>query len=321
MLNSFLEQFPQAHGYDSVEAMLQPPSLPDDLVIVATPPSSHLAISLAAMESGRNVLCEKPLALNVSEAQTMLASAQAHGVRLAVCDVRLLGVAASTRTKQLLEDGAIGDPYHVTWINRAQRNRSGIEYQPATKWFLNRSISGGGTLMDWGPYDFAALDDLLNPVRVEVSGAWLASPRTAAAGPGEDDVEQHVGATLRYFRSTGAPVTVTYERAACTHGRPQSTTEIEGAAGAIRWDWIDWVGEGAVTLTKDNEGTPQLTTEKFPQSGEAHDRPLARYLEGLSEDTLRTSERALFRFQCLQAVYESVATGARVIIDAPDSRR
>ncbi|WP_299723066.1 hypothetical protein [Devosia sp.] len=73
--------------------------------------------------------------------------------------------------------GALGELYHVTCRHRTQRGRSGIEYQPEGRWFLDRAKSGGGVLMDWSVYDLATL---FEPTRVEIRDAWTAQPRTGA---------------------------------------------------------------------------------------------------------------------------------------------
>ena len=93
--------------------------------------------------------------------------------------------------------------------------------------------------MDRGPYDFTLLNDLLQPVRVDVLDAWMASPTTALSLPQGTlfNIEEHVGATLRYHLSDSTMVMVNYERSTCTHGEEQSIAEIEGTRGAVNWDY------------------------------------------------------------------------------------
>ena len=76
-LDAFCAEFPQARRAAGVETMLAEPAAPDDIVVVATPPATHFPLARMALESGRNVLCEKPLALTLAEAEGLLAIARA----------------------------------------------------------------------------------------------------------------------------------------------------------------------------------------------------------------------------------------------------
>ncbi len=75
-LAGFLDAFPEAVGFAGAEEMLAAePGRDDDVVIVATPPRFHREPAIAAARSGRHVLCEKPLAMTVGEAEEMLRAA------------------------------------------------------------------------------------------------------------------------------------------------------------------------------------------------------------------------------------------------------
>ena len=68
--------FPKARIYDSASALLQAESARLNFVDIATPPSEHAAIALAALDAGVHVLCEKPLCTTVEDADALLARAQ-----------------------------------------------------------------------------------------------------------------------------------------------------------------------------------------------------------------------------------------------------
>ncbi len=311
----FLAEYPDAHCVADAAELLAEPARLDDIVIVATPPFTHRSLTLLGLASGRHVLCEKPLAMDAAEATEMLAAARAAGRHLGCCSSRFLGVPATERTRDLVEQGTLGALYHATFVTRTQRARTGIEYQRAKPWFLDRSRSGGGTLMDWSPYDIAVLNHVLRPVRVEVSGAWMANPTTELDLPEGTvfDTEQHVGATLRLTRADGQQVTVAFERAACTHGAERQIAEIEGIEGAVRWDWIDWAGDGRVTVTRDDHGAAAETIEHPTGDvpADVHVRPLLAFAALIrGEPNLAiVDEQAVFNFHCLQAIYASARTG------------
>ena len=71
--------------------MLSQPAREGDIVVVATPPDTHADLAVQALHSGRHVLCEKPLALTVAEARTMLEAARARNRRLGCCSARHQG--------------------------------------------------------------------------------------------------------------------------------------------------------------------------------------------------------------------------------------
>ncbi|HEX3201987.1 MAG TPA: Gfo/Idh/MocA family oxidoreductase, partial [Actinomycetes bacterium] len=86
-----------------------------DLVDVCTPGSSHAEISIAALEAGRHVLCEKPLANTVAEAQAMTAAAERAAARgvLAMVGFTYRRVPAVALARRLVERGRIGEVRHV----------------------------------------------------------------------------------------------------------------------------------------------------------------------------------------------------------------
>lgn len=314
-LDEFARQFPDARVAPDVAALLAEPPEPNDIVVVATPPAAHAPLTLAALASDRHVLCEKPLALDIAQAGEMLRLARRQRRLLGCCSTRFLGLPTTEAVKQLLRAGALGQPYHVTFVNRWQRSRPGVEYQPTSSWFLDRSQSGGGVVMDWGPYDIAVLNDLLAPIRVEVLGAWMVNPATALPFGREVtfDVEEHAGASLRFHRADGGAVDVSYERAACTHGAERAEVEIVGRDGAASWDWLMWKRRGEVRFTRDQECKLVAETTEHADDGAIGymDKPLyyfAQRVLGQPSPAL-IDEQALFNFACVRAIYDCAETG------------
>lgn len=314
MRGEFAEQFPQAQLYADTAEMLAQPAQPDDLVLIATPPFLHFPLAKLALEGGRHVLCEKPLTMTSEQAVELLKIAREHNRLLADCSSRFVGVPSTERVKELLRQRTLGDLYHLTWVNKWQRSRPGIEYQPASKWFLDKSKSGGGPLLDWAVYEFSALNDLLNPTHIEVKHVWLAQPKTAV-DPQDVvfDIETHGGATLVYHLPTGEQVSVDYERSNGTHGTERQFFEIEGDSGAISWDWMMFKKQVEVRLNLDKNG--QVTTEVFEIAGTPeltlNDRPLHYMIAAIQGKPNHSvlNEQAVFNFLCTQALYRVAETG------------
>ncbi|SFJ02728.1 Predicted dehydrogenase [Paenibacillus sp. UNC496MF] len=314
-LAGFLERFPEAEGYADAGAMLAEPPREDDIVIVGTPPFTHFPLSSMALASGRHVLCEKPLVMNRAEAEALLAAAQAHRRLLGCCSVRFLDVPKTEEVKQLLNDGTLGDVYKISFVFRGQRGRPGVEYQPESRWFLDRAKSAGGIVMDWGPYDVAVLNDLLQPQRIEVAAAWTSKPETDI-DPTDTvyDIEGHVGAMLKFVRDDGRSVWVQYERASCTHGEPHAFVEIEGTKGAVKWS--PYFETDRVLVKTDRGGEVEAKEREVPYEGPIGymDHPVhlfRRKVKGLASSAI-VNEQAVFNFLQLLAIYESAESGRPV---------
>lgn len=233
---AFAAEHTGARLMETADEMLAEPAQADDVVIVATPPRHHAAPALAALASGRHVLVEKPFALTVDEAEQMNEAADAAGRLLGVCSTRFRGLPHTEAVKAALAAGIVGEPYALRFQTVWARSRAGIEYQPQSRWFLDRAQAGGGVLMDWGPYDVSTLLDLLRPTAVEVRDAWTGSPRTAG-DPADvvHDVESHAGASLRFHLPSGGTLPVLLERANHTSGESVAVGELLGDRGAVRW--------------------------------------------------------------------------------------
>ncbi len=316
-LAAFSEQYPHARLFQDAHVMLAEPAQENDIVIVATPPFTHCELTCTALATGRHVLCEKPLALDREQARQMLAVAQAHRRMLGCCSVRFLHSPSVEAVRHLLQEEALGQLYHVRFLYLEQRNRPGIEFQSGSHWFLDRTKSGGGTLMDRAPYEFTMLNDLLSPTRVEVLSAWLANPTTALHVPEGTiaNVEQHAGASLRYYRVDGSTFMLTYERASATHSERQSYIEIAGLKGSVQWEWQLGRVNNRLMHTYDHDGLVESKVVSFPPlSRDAlsfGEKPLYYFYQRLQgqPSSAVVNEQALFNFSCIRAIYDCAATG------------
>ena len=312
---AFLSETPEAIVHPDPSAMLAGPARPTDLVIVATPPVSHAALAILAFASGRHVLSEKPLAMTLDEARAMREAARKAGRHLFDCSVRFMGDPAGQELRTAIGNGSLGSVYHVTCRHVVPRARSGIEYQPATRWFLDRSKSGGGALMDWGVYDLATLFEVLSPTVVDVVHAWTAQPATAA-DPADAvfDVETHVGATLVAYADGGRKVVIDYERASGTHAEHKLDMQIEGTHGSVSWKWIPFPVETTeLRLRKDAGGNIAETvrTHVLAETVHFHARPVvfARQAIAGQANAALADDRALFNFGVIQGIYTVAAGG------------
>ncbi|WNQ10668.1 Gfo/Idh/MocA family oxidoreductase [Paenibacillus aurantius] len=316
--SSFAELFPEAVVFSDAQEMLSEKAEDDDIVIVGTPPVTHCPLSKLALESGRHVLCEKPLVMNREEAQELLETANKHGRLIGCCSDRFLGLPKMEEVKKIVHSHSLGDIYKVTFVHRSQRSRPGIEYQPESRWFLDRSKCAGGIVMDWGPYDIAVINELLAPVSVKVAAAWTSQPKTQV-DPTDIvyDVEGHVGAMLNCRLKDSREVRVHYERASCTHGEPYNRVEIEGTLGAVRWS--PYFGSDGVVTTYDEKGEPK-SSERLAANESGFkflDHPVLFFVRKVrgEESPAIVNDQAVFNFSCLQAIYDCDLSGQPQVVE------
>jgi predicted dehydrogenase len=112
-----------------------------DLVSVVTPPATHKEITMAALEHGKHVLCEKPMAMNAAEAKEMTARAAEAGV-LALIDHELRFLNSRRMMRNMLNNGAIGSVRHCNYVFRSDYR--GVLDRP-WDWWADETM-GGGTL-------------------------------------------------------------------------------------------------------------------------------------------------------------------------------
>jgi predicted dehydrogenase len=163
-----------------------------DAAIVATPPFAHMEPTVAALEAGKHVLCEKPFALDPDEALRMTETAERTGKYLAVASARLRCGAAMRRAQQLAASGRLGEVYHVRSSQLRVRGRPGIDILQDVHWFIDSKRAGGGALIDIGVYQIDVMLWLLGNPRVRtVLCANKMGVGDPAPAPLKQDVEDH----------------------------------------------------------------------------------------------------------------------------------
>ncbi len=108
-----------------------------DLVHIITPPYSHYPLAIRALEQGKHVLCEKPLALNIQDAETLLNKAKLMK-RLIPVNLVLRYVPLSEKIRQLISEETLGKPLRAYFENYATDARL-----PSDHWFWDKQKSGG----------------------------------------------------------------------------------------------------------------------------------------------------------------------------------
>ena len=143
--NEKSESFGSLHGCDvcdSVELLLERDDI--DGVVIAVPNDLHAELAIAALNAGKHVLLEKPMAMSLAQCEAILEARNSSGKVLQMGFVCRYSPAA-LKAKQIIERGEIGDVLHVQATLLRQRGIPGLG-----GWFTTKSRSGGGCLIDIG---------------------------------------------------------------------------------------------------------------------------------------------------------------------------
>ncbi|KPK58656.1 MAG: hypothetical protein AMK73_09080 [Planctomycetes bacterium SM23_32] len=239
----------QSYGWQDYEAdwqdMLQRDDI--DLVDIGTPNFLHHEQALAAVEAGKDILCEKPLAMTLAEARQMTQAAEEAGVK-AMCGFTYRQAPAVRLARQIIEAGEVGEVYHwravylQDWI---------IDPEFPLVWRLDADTCGSGSLGDLAAHlidmalllvgDIAEVSAVLEtfvkerPLVAAGGGTGLVDKR-AAGQKGQVKVDDAALCCCRF--ANGAVGTFEATRFAQGH-KNGHRWEINGSKGSLAWSLED----------------------------------------------------------------------------------
>lgn len=287
-----------------------------DIVHVCTPNDSHADIAIAALEAGKHVMSEKPMAKTAADAGRMLEAAKRTGKKLTV------GYNNRFRTdsqilKQICESGELGDVYYAK--AHAIRRRA----VPTWGVFLDEEKQGGGPLIDIGTH---ALDltlwmmDNYKPKVVlgqsfhKLSGRENAANAWGPWDPAKFTVEDSAfgmivmenGATI-VLESSWALNTLEVDEAKCTLSGTEGGADMKGGL-RINGEQHSRLFTKEIDLNAGGVAFYDGATEDAP------DLEMRMWIKAIDEDTdpVVTPEQAYVVSQILEAIYESAKTGKAI---------
>ncbi|MBQ7868301.1 MAG: Gfo/Idh/MocA family oxidoreductase [Clostridia bacterium] len=237
-----------------------------DAVSVCTPNKMHSIITIAALKAGKHVLCEKPAARTYAEVEEMQKTAQQTGKILNIGVVNRFNDAVN-KIRTLIQNGELGDVFHVYVSFRSQRSIPGLGGD-----FTNSAVSGGGVLIDWGVHFldivmYCTGDPTVKTVSSEsfcrlgknmqdytYVSMWAGPPKY----DGVYDVEDSITGVIR----TDGPV-ITFQGAwAQNIGENEMYIDFMGDKGGIRLQYgADFIKYGV------QDGMLTKTQYQFPSTG------------------------------------------------------
>jgi len=242
---STAKEFNIAHFTDNWRETVENEAV--DLVCITTPPILHFEQTLYAIEHGKHILCEKPMAMNVAEAREMTEAAKEKGI-LALIDHELRFQNGRQKALQMLKDGEIGKIRHVKYVFRnAQRGDASIEWN----WWSDKT-QGGGALGAIGSH---AVDSILWFLGTDISSVFcqlqthVKERKNAVGETKEVTTDDEVNMLLRFADSDlTSNATANVSLSMVEFPDYQHSIEFVGTKGSLK---ILFLGE--ILLTKAGE--------------------------------------------------------------------
>ncbi len=314
--NEALEQWGALHNVKrlttNADELFSDPDI--DIIDLCVPNMYHAPLAIAALEAGKHVICEKPLAPTPEDIKKMIAARDKSGKQLMTAQhFRFDGVSQAMKAE--IDTGTLGDVYHARgWMLR----RNGLI---PTATFIEKKHSGGGPCIDIGVH---ILDLTLwmmgNPRPVTVSGvadARLAHLPGAFATwregpiPSTFDVEDYAVAFVRFETGATLVLEVSWLLHHDIRGEDMQAW-IYGDAGGCHWPSAQFLDTNYTTRQFNNR-TLQLTQDKM----EPHALECVEFAKAIAAGAPSPvpAEQSLQVLAILDGIYRSQAEGREVSID------
>jgi predicted dehydrogenase len=303
--SAVMSEFGIEQGYASGEDMIREAGL--DVVSIGTPNSLHKPLTLAALDAGCHVLCEKPMALTAEEAREMQSAADAAGKRLMI-NFSFRFTDASQAMKAIVDEGALGEVYfgRSVWHRRFGAPKFG-------GWFGHKAMSGGGPLIDLGVHRLdLALWLMGYPTPTWVMGSTydhLTAARAKAEGA-KFDVEDLAAAMIKF--DNGATLELEASWAAHIAEDQLMETRLLGTDGGLLQSNLEGTYKFEAHLYKQHDGIHRGTRiEPLKPLGLS---AMKHFVQAIRDDTLHEADgsQGLLVMQLLDAIYASAASGEPV---------
>jgi 1,5-anhydro-D-fructose reductase (1,5-anhydro-D-mannitol-forming) len=276
-----------------------------DAVYISSRNDEHAEQAIAAVEAGKHVLLEKPMALSLADARAVVAAAQQAGVQLAV-NHHLPGSPLHATARQLVAEGRIGRLFS------ARVNHAVLLPEHLRTWRL-ADVPGGGVVYDITVHDASVLNRLFGaaPTRVTALGVSQASWNDAGT-------RDSVMTVLEYPAGVDGVPGLAQTHDAFTVAYPGTSMEIHGERGAIL------IGDA---MTQDTPGTVELHTADGVErvevdcSDDLYDINVRAFVAAVRGEGRPTATGAdgLAALQVAIAVEESLRTGHAIGLDGLDA--
>jgi len=291
------KEYNVSNTFTAYKKMLAMPEV--QAVSICVPNDLHKPMTLAALEAGKHVLCEKPPALSAKEAQAM-ADAAKKAKRVLMYALVQRFHPESRLLRRLIDRGQLGDIY---FARTAYLRRRGI---PVGKegWFINKKRSGGGSLIDIGVHCLDRAWWLMGtPKPVAVSGSTYAKFGHTVTKKYPYTVEDASFGLIKFANGASLIVEATW----AYNLPPKHHTELAGTKGGATL--------GPLTIYTEQQGVICDVTPQVPR-GNGFLNETAHFVQCVQKrrKPIPSAEQGVQLMQMLDAVYRSSETGREVRI-------
>ena len=291
-----------------------------DILSVAVPNNQHKELTIAGLESGANVLCEKPMAMNTQEAIEMLETAKKLNKKLGI-NFSYRFYPQSRAMKRVVDSGALGDVYfaETAWLRRngipglASADFNTSSSGGMGSWFFDKEQSGGGPLIDLGVHRL----DLALWLMGYPEPDWVMGSTYAKVGPNRAEaaglvysVEDLACAMIKF--KNGASLQLKVSWAGNIKSAEEQYTRLVGTKCGLMQNNINEGYSYEVEFFK-TENNIQLDS-KLHEPAPAAPSAYHLFADAVRDnsDFLVKPEEGVTVMRLLDAIYESAATGTPV---------
>ncbi|WP_159715226.1 Gfo/Idh/MocA family protein [Geminicoccus flavidas] len=249
-----------------------------DIVLNLTIPNAHVEVSGAALEAGKHVYSEKPLATSLAGARELTALARRRGVHLAVAPDTILGPGGQLARK-LVDEGEVGT---ITAGTAFVLSRGMEHWHPSPGFYFQ---PGGGPVFDMGPYYVTQLVQLLGPVErvAALAATGIAERVVTAPGPMQGQtIRPEVATTIMGLLDFASGAKVMFGASWDVEAHGHRPIELYGTRASLRVPDPNFMG-GVVELGTRADGWRELPTRErvFGKANYPFDAPIHANDRGL----------------------------------------
>ena len=297
-----------------VKDLLSDPGI--EIVLNLTNPPAHAAVALAALEAGKSIYNEKPLAIDLADGQRILALAREKNLHVGCAPDTFFGGAWQT-ARALIDENAIGTPVAATAFMTCHGHEN---WHPDPEFFYRK---GGGPMFDMGPYYLTALINLLGPVRRVAGSTSISFPqRTITSEPKRGqiidvEVPTHVAGLIEFVSGAIATIITSFD---IWHTN-LPMIEIHGSAGSLSLPDPNAFG-GQILLRESRDQSWREIPLKHGLIKNERGVGLAEMASAIRNRTSHgaSGEMALHVLEIMQAFHESADSGRHLELNTTCKR-
>jgi predicted dehydrogenase len=287
-----------------------------DIVLNLTVPGAHAEVAIAALEAGKSVYNEKPLAITREDGQRMLALAADKNLRVGAAPDTFLGAGLQT-CRKLIDDGWIGEPVAATAFVMGHGHES---WHPDPAYYYQ---PGAGPLFDMGPYYLTALLSLVGPMRrVGASARATFAERRIASEPKRGEIipvntPTHIAATIDHHNGAITTLAASFDVWHAT----LPPIEIHGTEGSLGVPDPNTFG-GAVRLRRHDADAWTPIPHSHPYAEDFRGLGLADMAAAIHADRPHRANGAMAYhvLDVMHACLESSEQGRHITLDSTCAR-